>query len=99
MAGRPPSEAQNHPLSTSLSKMELDQQSLDDKLEPVKDANSSDSVPPAFNPGWRFYAAFSSVSAITLMVALDASSLGNALPVSLSHIPHCFLESIHNKVS
>lgn len=35
----------------------------------------------AFNPGWRFYFAFSSMSAIILMVALDSTSLGNALPV------------------
>jgi anti-sigma-K factor RskA len=34
-----------------------------------------------FRPGWRFILAFSSMSAITLMVALDATSLGNALPV------------------
>jgi MFS family permease len=34
-----------------------------------------------FNPSWRFFLAFSSMSAITLMVALDATSLGNALPV------------------
>jgi len=34
-----------------------------------------------FKPGWRFFVAFTSMSAITLMVALDATSLGNALPV------------------
>ena len=34
-----------------------------------------------FKPGWRFIIAFTSLSAITLMVALDATSLGNALPV------------------
>lgn len=34
-----------------------------------------------FKPGWRFFVALSSMSAITLMVALDATSLGNALPV------------------
>src|SRR5579871_6739837 len=34
-----------------------------------------------FKPGWRFFVALSSLSAITLMVALDATSLGNALPV------------------
>jgi hypothetical protein len=39
-------------------------------------------VESQFQPGWRFFIAFTSVSAITLMVALDATSLGNALPVS-----------------
>jgi hypothetical protein len=59
----------------------------DNELEPRKDSKPSETVSPlAFHPGWRFYAAFSSVSAITLMVALDASSLGNALPVSLSFL-------------
>ena len=35
-----------------------------------------------FKPGWRFFVAFSSMSAITLLVALDSTSIGNALPVS-----------------
>jgi hypothetical protein len=36
-----------------------------------------------FNPGWRFVAAFVSLSVITLMAALDATSISVALPVSL----------------
>ena len=35
-----------------------------------------------FKPGWRFFVAFTSMSAMILMVALDATSIGNALPVS-----------------
>ncbi|KIW07815.1 uncharacterized protein PV09_01735 [Verruconis gallopava] len=54
--------------------------------EPVSSRSSqtSTSTPPAlpvFNPGWRFKLAFSSLSVVTLMVALDATSLSVALPV------------------
>jgi hypothetical protein len=35
-----------------------------------------------FDPGWLFYAAFTSLCIITLAVALDATSLSVALPVS-----------------
>jgi hypothetical protein len=36
-----------------------------------------------FKPGWRFLAAFGSLCIITLMAALDATSLSVALPVRL----------------
>jgi MFS family permease len=36
---------------------------------------------PEFKPGWRFILAFLSLTAITLMVALDATSLSVALPI------------------
>jgi hypothetical protein len=39
------------------------------------------SVPEKFQPGWRFLAAFGSLCIITLMAALDATSLSVALPV------------------
>lgn len=35
----------------------------------------------AFNPGWRFYAAFGSLAVITLAAALDSSSLSVALAI------------------
>ncbi|KAF2146650.1 uncharacterized protein K452DRAFT_348378 [Aplosporella prunicola CBS 121167] len=35
----------------------------------------------AFNPGWRLYVAFCSLSVITLMAALDATSISVALPI------------------
>lgn len=35
----------------------------------------------AFKPGWRFYAAFSSLCVVMLAAALDATSLSVALPV------------------
>lgn len=47
---------------------------------------------PAFNPGWRFYVCFSALFVISLMAALDATSLSVALPVSfLRHFPPCRL--------
>ncbi|GME22365.1 putative mfs multidrug transporter [Neofusicoccum parvum] len=48
--------------------------------EPV--ATTSDSLEqPVFKPGWRFYVAFSSLSIITLMAALDATSISVALAI------------------
>jgi hypothetical protein len=44
---------------------------------------TSPSSPDSFNPGWRFYAAFTSLCIVTLAVALDATSLSVALPVML----------------
>ena len=35
-----------------------------------------------FDPGWRFYAIFSTLCIITIAAALDATSLSVALPVS-----------------
>ena len=62
---------------------------LSAKLAPSEQSEASDSQ--AFNPGWRFYVAFASLAVITLMAALDATSLSVALPVS--HFPnrakHC----------
>lgn len=40
---------------------------------------------------WQFLVAFGSLCVITLMVALDATSLAVALPVSLSHRRLCCL--------
>ncbi|KAF2186978.1 MFS general substrate transporter [Zopfia rhizophila CBS 207.26] len=59
---------QNHD-STS----QQDTPSISDKSQ-----HSSESV---FNPGWRFLAAFASLSVITLMAALDATSISVALPI------------------
>ncbi|KAF2739185.1 MFS general substrate transporter [Polyplosphaeria fusca] len=45
---------------------------------------SEKSVPSseeAFKPGWRFWAAFASLAVITLMAALDATSISVALPI------------------
>jgi hypothetical protein len=43
-----------------------------------------------FKPGFRFYLAFATLSILTLMVALDGTSISVALPVYLA----TFLESI-----
>lgn len=43
--------------------------------------SSSDNSTGEFNPGWRFILAFLSLTTITLMVALDATSISVALPV------------------
>ena len=43
---------------------------------------ASTSPPEDFNPGWRFYASFISLCIITIAVALDATSLSVALPVT-----------------
>ena len=64
---------------------------LDDKLElqsQLRTGNvtaldlASSSLPDNFSPGWRFYASFTSLCIITLAVALDATSLSVALPVT-----------------
>lgn len=54
--------------------------------EPISSGSSQVSEPkepgPAvFNPGWRLKVAFTSLSIVTLMVALDATSLSVALPI------------------
>lgn len=69
------SNASSHSSTVSLSK------GTDEKGERGTTAQDSAAVPQGFHPGWRFFVAFSSMSAVTLMVALDATSLGNALPV------------------
>ncbi|KAH7086715.1 major facilitator superfamily domain-containing protein [Paraphoma chrysanthemicola] len=66
-------------------------QSLGDDLkpeipqtEPLSDSTSEKSqasIPEKFQPGWRFLAAFGSLCIITLMAALDATSLSVALPI------------------
>jgi MFS family permease len=46
-----------------------------------------------FNPGWRFYLAFLSLTTITLMVALDATSLSVALPIMAKVLKGSSLEA------
>ena len=45
------------------------------------DASSSSSPPPVGKHGWRFYSAFGSLCIISLVCALDMTSLSVALPV------------------
>jgi len=46
--------------------------------------NSQDGSNIVFNPGARFYFAFSSLTVLAMMVALDGTSVSVALPVSIS---------------
>lgn len=64
---------------------------MDDPKPEIPQAQDRDSVsaseqsqapiPEKFQPGWRFLAAFGSLCVITLMAALDATSISVALPV------------------
>jgi MFS family permease len=73
----------------------------DPKLSDAETQLDSDSAserspspaPEKFQPGWRFVAAFLSLCIITLMAALDATSISVALPVSAwsKHVPPCYL--------
>lgn len=56
--------------------------------KPVNEVHQTSGSPhriaqPVFNPGWLFYVAFISLSVISLMAALDATSISVALSVSL----------------
>ena len=48
----------------------------------VSELTSPSAPPDSFKPGWRFYASFVSLCIINLAVALDATSLSIALPVT-----------------
>ncbi|OJD32927.1 mfs multidrug transporter [Diplodia corticola] len=48
---------------------------------PIEPSKQSPPEQPAFNPNWRFYVAFCSLSVITLMAALDATSISVALSI------------------
>lgn len=53
----------------------------DSSPEPLpKGQGDIDAYASTFNPGWRFYLAFISLLVITLMAALDATSLSVAIP-------------------
>jgi hypothetical protein len=49
-----------------------------------RDGDSNDASNIVFNPGARFYFAFSSLTVLAMMVALDGTSVSVALPVSTS---------------
>lgn len=68
-----PSEAEP---KLELPSLESTPNSSSDELESKE--------PDKFQPGWRFLAAFGSLCIITLMAALDATSLSVALPVCRS---------------
>ena len=92
---------------TSVSMTAMSNQSSEPSLKdqaaptPIRASSSTEDIPlpssepveDAFNPGWRFMAAFASLCFITLMAALDATSLSVALPVNLPMRP---IYSTHN---
>jgi len=59
----------------------------------------SKSAAASLNPGWRFYLAFLSLTAITLMVALDAMSLPVALPLMADILNGSALEAFWSGTS
>ena len=67
-----------------LKELEADRQSLSsDPATPSSPAPSVDKTDEEeFHPGYRFYLAFATLSILTLMVALDGTSISVALPVS-----------------
>lgn len=72
----PPTEAY---LSPKYNKEAVE----DSSSRPASQVSNSGSQDLAntFNPDWRFVVAFSSLSIITLMAALDATSISVALPI------------------
>lgn len=55
--------------------------------------------PAVFNPGWRLMVAFTSLSIITLMVALDATSLSVALPIMAKTLSGSAIEAFWSGTS
>lgn len=80
-------------MSVTPSIQSLGEVKVESDLDIIKehgapDAASSSSEKPEdlvaeeeFNPGWRFLLAFASLAVITLMAALDATSISVALPI------------------
>ena len=69
--------------STSPASANDDTSSRKDEGSPEplpKGQGDIDAYATTFQPGWRFYLAFSSLLVITLMAALDATSLSVAIP-------------------
>ncbi|KAF2663020.1 MFS general substrate transporter [Lophiostoma macrostomum CBS 122681] len=66
--------------------------------ESTTSVNSTDSA-ATFNPGWRFLAAFASLSVITLMAALDATSISVALPIMAKALGGSALEAFWSGTS
>ncbi|KAF2459997.1 major facilitator superfamily domain-containing protein [Lineolata rhizophorae] len=76
-----------------------------DTTDPVQDPREladNDAGSPSykgFKPGWRFYLAFSSLSVITLMAALDATSISVALPIMARALGGSALEAFWSGTS
>lgn len=75
------SNSPSTPPEAHLKDLSTDDTPLGSNPNSIKSANDTAPGPPVFNPGWRFVVAFSSLSVLTLMVALDATSISVALPI------------------
>ena len=62
-------------------------------------ASTKESALSEFNPDWRFVVAFSSLSIITLMAALDATSLSVALPIMAKALKGSAIEAFWSGTS
>ncbi|MCJ1295587.1 hypothetical protein MMC34_007150 [Xylographa carneopallida] len=56
-------------------------QSLEAHPPPLTTSAEATNTPPTFQPGTRFYLAFSVLAVLTLMVALDGTTISVALPI------------------
>ncbi|KAI8940026.1 hypothetical protein NX059_003748 [Plenodomus lindquistii] len=63
------------------------------------EAQKQDVQPEKFEPGWRFIAVFSSLCILTLMAALDATSLSVALPIMARALGGSAVEAFKNGTS
>ncbi|OCL11843.1 MFS general substrate transporter [Glonium stellatum] len=80
----PPSSALDAKLesdSTATIPTPNQESALKEEARAPSEKSSASTTESGFNPGWRFYLAFSSLSVITLMAALDATSISVALPI------------------
>ena len=82
---------ENHEKKPAEPLLEVEKPGGGGGVTTVLDLASSSPPPDDFNPGWRFYASFTSLCIITLAVALDATTLSVALPVI--RLPLSFLLS------
>jgi MFS family permease len=68
-------------MATEQPEWEKASQADSQNEKPVSITSTPASETESFNPGWKFIVAFLSLTTITLMVALDATSLSVALPI------------------
>ena len=72
------------PPERSRQEEELKENSYISDREQVNEHKAESLDGNDFNPGTRFYLAFSSLAILVIMLALDGTSVSVALPVSLS---------------
>ena len=81
MAALPTTTTTNLEKTLSNRNQSPESANSDASHEPLpKGQGDVDAYAMTFHPGWRFYLAFTSLLVITLMAALDATSLSVAIP-------------------